>query len=354
MPTPRVSVPQMTASRPAWASVSTSRRYLGSIPAWWTPMPWSTQALERGTEALAEAEPADGLLDRGLACRGDDVDAHQRLGVLHRGGLGERHDVDGGAVVAQEQLEGVVQRGEDPLELQRHGALGPGHRDGLAAGAPGQVLLEDRGVTEGRRHEEELRPGHEQQRHLPGPAAVGLGVEVELVHDDEADVGELPLAQGVVGEDLGRRADDGGAGVDRRVSGEHPDVPGAEDLDEGEELLAHQRLDGRGVPAAPAVGDRLRVGGHGDERLPGAGRRGEDDVRPSGEGEDGLLLGGVEREAALTGPVEEDVEGTVRARGGVAGEAVGERHRPRSSPIGGRSLSRAARGWPRTTAGRAR
>ena len=33
MPTPRVSVPQMTFSSPAWARVSTSRRYLGSIPA---------------------------------------------------------------------------------------------------------------------------------------------------------------------------------------------------------------------------------------------------------------------------------------------------------------------------------
>lgn len=33
MPTPRVSVPQMTLSIPAWASCSTSRRYFGSIPA---------------------------------------------------------------------------------------------------------------------------------------------------------------------------------------------------------------------------------------------------------------------------------------------------------------------------------
>ena len=42
MPTPRVSVPQMTLSRPAWASCSTSRRYFGSIPAWCTPMPCLT------------------------------------------------------------------------------------------------------------------------------------------------------------------------------------------------------------------------------------------------------------------------------------------------------------------------
>ena len=42
MPTPRVSVPQMTLSRPACASVSTRRRYLGSMPAWCTPMPCRT------------------------------------------------------------------------------------------------------------------------------------------------------------------------------------------------------------------------------------------------------------------------------------------------------------------------
>lgn len=41
-PTPSVSVPQMTFSSPACASRSTSRRYLGSIPAWCTPMPCRT------------------------------------------------------------------------------------------------------------------------------------------------------------------------------------------------------------------------------------------------------------------------------------------------------------------------
>ncbi len=42
IPTPSVSVPQMTFSSPAWARVSTSRRYFGSMPAWWTPMPCLT------------------------------------------------------------------------------------------------------------------------------------------------------------------------------------------------------------------------------------------------------------------------------------------------------------------------
>ena len=40
MPTPRVSVPHTTGSRPFWVSRSTTRRYLGSIPAWCTPTPW--------------------------------------------------------------------------------------------------------------------------------------------------------------------------------------------------------------------------------------------------------------------------------------------------------------------------
>jgi hypothetical protein len=42
MPTPNVSVPQMIFNNPAWLSRSTSRRYLGSMPAWCTPMPCRT------------------------------------------------------------------------------------------------------------------------------------------------------------------------------------------------------------------------------------------------------------------------------------------------------------------------
>mmetsp|Transcript_18382 Transcript_18382/g.62548 ORF Transcript_18382/g.62548 Transcript_18382/m.62548 type:complete len:304 (+) Transcript_18382:898-1809(+) len=38
-PTPRVSVPHITFSSPRPASFSTSRRYLGSMPAWCTPTP---------------------------------------------------------------------------------------------------------------------------------------------------------------------------------------------------------------------------------------------------------------------------------------------------------------------------
>ena len=39
IPTPSVSVPQMTLRSPFWVSFSTRTRYLGSRPAWWMPMP---------------------------------------------------------------------------------------------------------------------------------------------------------------------------------------------------------------------------------------------------------------------------------------------------------------------------
>ena len=53
--------------------------------------------------------------------------------------------------------------------------------------------MKKRDVAERRGEQQELRLRQLEQRHLPRPAAVGLGVEVELVHDDEPDVGRAPL-----------------------------------------------------------------------------------------------------------------------------------------------------------------
>ena len=47
----------------------------------------------------------------------------------------------------------------------------------------------------------------------------------------------------------------GASGFTRRVARHHADVLGAEDVDEGEELLAHQRLDRRGVERALPLGE---------------------------------------------------------------------------------------------------
>ena len=85
-------------------------------------------------------------------------------------------------------------------------------------------------VPERRRHQHELRLGQLEQRDLPSPAAVGLGVEVELVHHDEADVGVGALAQRDVREHLRGAADDRCLGVHGCVAGQHPDVRRPEDL----------------------------------------------------------------------------------------------------------------------------
>ena len=77
-------------------------------------------------------------------------------------------------------------------------------------------LLEPGDVAERRRHDQELRSRQLDQRDLPCPAAVGVGVEVELVHHDQADVGVGTLAQSDVGEHLRRRAMIGASGSPRR------------------------------------------------------------------------------------------------------------------------------------------
>ncbi len=167
-----------------------------------------------------------------------------------------------------------------------------------------------------------------EQRHLPGPAAVGLGVEVELVHHHLADVGLGTLAQRDVGQHLGGAADDRRLGVDRGVAGQHADVLGAEDVDQREELLRDQRLDRRGVERAPPLGQRREVRAGGDQALPGAGRRGEDHVGAADQLDQRLLLRRVERQPLLADPGLEDVEQRVGVGSPVGGEAVEEWHRP--------------------------
>ena len=54
---------------------------------------------------------------------------------------------------------------------------------------PCQVSGDLADIAEGRRHQQELRLGQAEQRHLPRPAALAVGIEVELVHHDLADVG---------------------------------------------------------------------------------------------------------------------------------------------------------------------
>src|SRR5439155_26350867 len=96
---------------------------------------------------------------------------------------------------------------------------------------------------------------------------------------------------------------------------------------EGHPLLVDQRLDRAGVDGASAVGKRGEVKGGGDEGLPRARARVQDDVLPLEQLEDGLLLGRVERQALARDVVEEAPEQLVAA--GLAGRqdvVEGTRH----------------------------
>ena len=92
-----------------------------------------------------------------------------------------------------------------------------------------------------------------------------ISVEVELVghHQPERAVGAFP--EGLMGEDLGRCADDGCVLVHRGIPGDHAHVLRSEVPGQCEELLAHQGLDRCGVDAAFATGQRRRMGCGGDQ-----------------------------------------------------------------------------------------
>ena len=114
--------------------------------------------------------------------------------------------------------------------------------------------------------------GQGEQRHLPGPAAVGVGKVVELVHGHAAHVGVLTLAQRVVGKDFCRAADDGRLGVDVRIAGDHANVIAAEHLHKVEKLLADQSLDRSRVVAALALRHAHKEHAQRDERFTRSGR----------------------------------------------------------------------------------
>ena len=213
------------------------------------------QALERLAEGRGEARALAGLLHGVALLLGGHAVARERLRGVERRVLGEVHDVDGGVAVAQGQLDGGLERGVHVLVGEGHRALGLGDLVDRAVGLAPERRADGARVAQGGAHEQELRVGQGQERHLPGPAAVGLAKEVELVHRDGRDVARGPLAQGLVGEDLLCAADDGSVRVDVGVSGDHAHVVAAEDLHQVKELLGDEGLYGGGVVRAPVLAD---------------------------------------------------------------------------------------------------
>ena len=284
------------------------------------------QPLQDLAERRGETRPFDGVLDGLALLLGRHAVAGEVLGAREGGVLREVHDVQGRLAVAQRELHGRLERRVDVLVGEGHGARRVG--DGVDGDA--RALLERRGdlrrVAERGAHEEELRVGQGEQRDLPRPAAVRVAVVVKLVHRHAAHVGPFALAQRLVGEDLRRAADDGRLGVDVRVAGDHAHVVAPEHLDEVEELLAHERLDGGRVVRALAGAHRHEVHAQGHKRLARAGGRPQDDVVAHHEVHEGLLLVGPGLDAAVGHPTVEQLEDLVAGWDGVALGGLAERH----------------------------
>ena len=269
---------------------------------------------DAGTVGRREAHVLDGRGQRLLLGARGDLQAGEALGARRGVLLGEVDHVDRHPVRLHEPFHGPRERLFGVGVLQRHRPLA--RRDGrrLPAGAPGQLLLEERHVAQRRRHQQETRLRQGQQRRLPGHAAVPVGVPVEFVHHHVVHRGLLPLAQRHVGQDLGRAAQQRGIAVDGGVAGGQAHVVGPELAAQRHPLLVDQRLDGAGVDRAPPAGERREVQGERGQRLARAGRRVQDDVPVLEERQDGLFLGGIERQAQSVDVVEKAVQQIVAGR----------------------------------------
>ncbi len=235
------------------------------------------------------------------------------------------HDVHRRLLIADQALDGFVNRRSGPRVDQRHRSHGVADRRTRTPGGPVEFLAELADISQRGRHDDELGLREFHQGHLPGPAPIPVGNEVELIHHHLIDCGATALTQRDVGQDLSGAAHDGGIGIDRRVAGDHADIVGAEDATQGEELLADQRLDRCGVVAAPALGESREVCCGGDQRFSGPGRGRDDDIGAGEDLQNGLFLVRIQADAVRTGGV--DHSGVQGIRVSVGGHASRESHR---------------------------
>ena len=154
--------------------------------------------------------------------------------------------------------------------------------------------------------------GKLQNRDLPCPSALGVGVVVELVDDDEPDVGGRPGAQCNVRQDLLRATNDRSVRVYRGVTGDHADIVRTKFSAERKELLRHQCLDRSGVVAPLAACHCSEVASHADEGLSGPGRGGEDNVAARQQLEDRFFLRWIQLETNRRAEIDERVDQFVR------------------------------------------
>ena len=206
-------------------------------------------------------KPAIASPDRVLLLARAEVQAREVLRAVRGVLLREVDDVDRRLVLRDELLQGLRERDLGVGVLERHRPLHRLHDGRGPAVPPGEVLREEGHVAQGGGHEEEARLGQREQRHLPGHAAIAVGVPVELVHHHVVHRRVLAVAQGDVGQHLGGAAEDGRVAIDGGVSRGEADVLGAELAAERHPLLVDQRLDGAGVDGAPRRGRATRSAG---------------------------------------------------------------------------------------------
>ena len=215
------------------------------------------------------------------------------------------HHVHGSLAVLDERFQRLDERPFRVGVFQRHRAIAGDHGGGGSAVQAGQRLLEETGVAQRGGHEQKARLRQREQRHLPGHAAVAVGVIMKFIHHHIVDLGQRTFVQCDVRENLGRAAENGRVVVHRAVAGAEAHVVRAELAAEREEFFIHQRLDGAGVEGTLALRDGFEMEGRGDERFAGARGRVQDDVFVLEDLEDGRLLRGVEFQAAALDVVKE-------------------------------------------------
>ena len=184
----------------------------------------------------------------------------------------------------------------------------------LAPGPVAQATLDESGVAECRRHQQELGSALNQQRDLPGAAPVAVAVVVEFVHDHVGGVDRIALLQRHVGEHLGRTADHRGRPVDARIAGQHAHVLGSERFAQAEELFADERLDGCRVEGAASLAEAAKVKPQCHQALARARGGTEHDMPVHGQFEKRFFLGGVGRETRRLHPGEEALEDCPRVQ----------------------------------------
>ena len=131
---------------------------------------------------------------------------------------------------------------------------------------------------------------------------------MELVEACEAEAAGGTVRERMIRQHLCRAHEHRRARVDRRITSGQTDLLGTEQVDEIEELLGDEGLDRRGPHCTSTGVQRKHDPSHGDETLPGTGRRRQHDMFAGRERERRLLLMAVQRAPPVVCPPSENIE----------------------------------------------